>query len=451
MSGPKVVRIVTREERIAIGQRQLAELDRCTEAWQRAVAMTGVEVGETIAKTTARRTKLQTLLADDRFMELGQQVASEVAYLKSETERLREVAIQAAAESKANRLRLRENAVVLIKALKEKGRTENEPLLARLEAVRNGQGEVADMGACLAEALRELTPEKNEVMLTDVQRALAARLNEPGEVTTFNAWKVANAAPLDPRIGRIYRQLAELELAGLLPAAAVFSERLEAVEEVADIPSRNLRLDSLVLDLATAVSEAKAEMMLIEEARGLVAELSGHEELTCREMGAQLEATLTAREMSALSDRIKTAKDTLAAAHIAAAAAARRRVLLEGLAKLGYSVHEGMEGAWAEQGRIVVQKPSLPGYGVEIGGNTEGERLQVRAVAFSADRDSARDRDVETIWCGEFSKLQADLAESGGGLDIERALPVGAALLKVVPVAEEGYEQGRVEHRQLNR
>ncbi|SMF22282.1 hypothetical protein [Pseudogulbenkiania subflava] len=451
MSGPKVVRIVTREERIAIGQRQLAELDRCIEAWQRAVAMAGVEVGATIAKTTAHRTKFQTLLADDKFMELGQQVASEVAYLKSETERLQEVAIQAAAERKANRLRLRENAVVLIKALKEKGRTENEPLLARLEAVRSGQGEVTDMEVCLSEALRALTPEKNEVMLTDVQRALAARLNEPGEVTTFDAWKAANAAPLDSRIDRIYRQLAELELAGLLPAAAVFSKRLEAVEEVVDMPTRNLRLDSLVLDLATAVCEAKAEMMLIEEARGLVAELSVREEAICQEMGTQLEAALGARDITALSDRLKAAKEALTAAHIAAAAEARRRVLLEGLAKLGYSVHEGMAGAWAEKGRIVLQKPSLPGYGVEIGGNTEGERLQVRAVAFSADRDTARDRDVETIWCGEFSKLQEDLAVIGGGLDIERALLVGSTPLKVVSMTEEKYEQRRVEHHQLNR
>jgi hypothetical protein len=451
MSGPKVVRIVTREELIAIGQRQLGELDRSIEAWQRAVVMTGVEVGETIAKTTARRGELQALLAADRFMDLGNQVVSEVAYLKSETERLREVAIQAAAENKANKLQLRENAVALIKALKEKGLSEHEPLLARLEAVRKGQGEVADMGASLTEALRALMPEKNAVILSDVQRALAARLNEPGEVTTFDTWKVANAAPLDTRIDRIYQQLAELELAGLLPAVGVFSRRLEAVEEVADMSTRNLRLDSLVLDLVTAVSEAKAEMLLIEEARGLVAELSGREEPVCREIGAQLETKLAARDITALPDQIKAAKDTLADALKVAAASARRRVLLEGLAKLGYSVHEGMAGAWAEQGRIVLQKPSLPGYGVEIGGNTEGERLQVRAVAFSADRDAARDRDVETIWCGEFSKLQADLTESGGRLDIERALPVGSAQLKIVPVAEEGQEQKDVRHRKLNR
>lgn len=307
------------------------------------------------------------------------------------------------------------------------------------------------MKACLSEALRALIPEKNEVMLTDVQRALAARLNERGEVATFDAWKAANAAPRDSRIDRIYRQLAELELSGLQPAAAVFSERLEAVEEVADIPSRNLRLDSLVLDLATAVSEAKAEMMLIEEARGLVVELSGRKEQACREMGAQLEATLAARDITALPDQINAAKYTLADALKVAAASARRRVLLEGLAKLGYSVHEGMAGAWAEQGRIVLQKPSLPGYGVEIGGNTEGERLQVRAVAFSADRDTARDRDVETIWCGEFSRLQSDLAESGGGLNLERALPIGSAPLKIVSTAEDEYEEKGVGRTQLNR
>ena len=49
-------------------------------------------------------------------------------------------------------------------------------------------------------------------------------------------------------------------------------------------------------------------------------------------------------------------------------AEARRKAILNGLAQLGYEVHEGMETAWANDGQIVAKKPSLPGYGVEIGG-----------------------------------------------------------------------------------
>ena len=91
-----------------------------------------------------------------------------------------------------------------------------------------------------------------------------------------------------------------------------------------------------------------------------------------------------------------------------------------------------MEPAWATVGRVVAKKAALPGYGVEIGGNAQNGRLQVRAVALEADRDISRDKDVETIWCGEFSKLQGLLADRGDNLAIERALGVGVVPLKVV-------------------
>ncbi|MFM0336828.1 hypothetical protein [Paraburkholderia fungorum] len=114
------------------------------------------------------------------------------------------------------------------------------------------------------------------------------------------------------------------------------------------------------------------------------------------------------------------------------AAQSRRDVVLQGLAKLGYEVHEGMTTAWAKDGRVVLRKPSLPGYGVEVGGQAELSRLQVRAVALSEDRDASRDKDVETLWCGEFARLQQIVAENGNNLLIERALAVGQVPLKVI-------------------
>jgi predicted ATPase len=46
--------------------------------------------------------------------------------------------------------------------------------------------------------------------------------------------------------------------------------------------------------------------------------------------------------------------------------------------------------------------------------------------------DEARDRDAETTFCGDVTKLQARFAETGGEIFIERALPIGAAPLRVV-------------------
>jgi hypothetical protein len=114
------------------------------------------------------------------------------------------------------------------------------------------------------------------------------------------------------------------------------------------------------------------------------------------------------------------------------AALARRQAVLEGLSSLGYEVREGMATAWADKGRVVLRKTATPGYGVEVGGSADNGRLQVRAVALTANHDSQRDQDIETIWCGEFKRLQALLAAQGDDLSIEKALAVGAAPLKEV-------------------
>jgi len=108
---------------------------------------------------------------------------------------------------------------------------------------------------------------------------------------------------------------------------------------------------------------------------------------------------------------------------------------LEGLSALGYEVTEGMSTSWVEDGRVIMRSSSRPDYGVELSGNADGGRLQMRAVAFThsgSGPDPARDRDVETIWCSDVSGLQARLATLGDGLVIERALPVGATPLKPV-------------------
>ena len=128
----------------------------------------------------------------------------------------------------------------------------------------------------------------------------------------------------------------------------------------------------------------------------------------------------------------------------AAAAASRRSAILQGLAGLGYEVSEGMATAWVEKGRVVLRKTANPGYGVELAGDSQNERLQVRTIAFGipgSPRDAVRDRDMETIWCDELDRLKTLLARSGGSLEIEKALPVGTPL----KVVEDSLATGAVD------
>jgi hypothetical protein len=100
------------------------------------------------------------------------------------------------------------------------------------------------------------------------------------------------------------------------------------------------------------------------------------------------------------------------------------------LSALGYEVNEEMETLWASEGRLVVKSAARPDYGVELAGN---ERFQLRPVAFESGGrgpDASRDRDAETIWCGDVATLRERLARLGGRLEIERAQPIGAVPLK---------------------
>jgi hypothetical protein len=45
---------------------------------------------------------------------------------------------------------------------------------------------------------------------------------------------------------------------------------------------------------------------------------------------------------------------------------------------------------------------------------------------------SSRDRDIETIWCGEFERLQSLVAKDGGQLSLESAHPIGQFPLKII-------------------
>jgi hypothetical protein len=121
------------------------------------------------------------------------------------------------------------------------------------------------------------------------------------------------------------------------------------------------------------------------------------------------------------------------------AADARRRAVLGWLEKLGYEVRENMSTAWAQDGRLVVRKPKTADYGIELGASPDVSRLQVRVVGAerpSEPRDSRRDRDMETIWCSEFSQLQQLLADSGSELLMERAVEAGLQPVKTVAFSE---------------
>ncbi|MBG7251195.1 hypothetical protein GHV60_26025 [Pseudomonas aeruginosa] len=448
MSGPKVVRIVTREEAIATCERDLQRLDKALARWENQASRLAQLRDAARAAAHARRASLHALLEQERWLDVQLQVKIESEFLKRDLAEREERAIRQAAETRQQHRRLQENASALLQALDARPDAASAALRQTLHTLADGALR-DDAEALLAQGLAALASAPAEERLSEAQRELAQRLKTCETPMSLEQWRARQQqdAPHEQRLARIDRHIAELQLLQGEASAQAFLERLARAEAEQRPERRNLLLDSLVLDLAQAAREHQQQRQRLEHLQDLASEVAAlgaaeHAELLQR---AACQPDSDPQQLAELTERC----NAILTAHLQQQAAlARRQAVLQGLASLGYEVREGMATAWAQTGRVVLRKPATPGYGLEVGGKADNGRLQLRAVALNANRDSQRDRDIETLWCGEFQRLQALLAAQGGELSVERALGVGEVALKEIG-EEEQREMGVVRQRGL--
>jgi hypothetical protein len=432
MSGPKVVRVVTREERIASCTTWLARLDAATEALRADAARLGDAEGVRLASSRARREELAELVQQDRFDQADRQLPLELAFVETARRDLFERAAKAATSAREHATRQRRAATLLIRELEHKSPGQHTGLLDELRAISKGSNaDAAD--AALGKAMRLLSPAPEATRLSDAQRALAASLlPATGDVAEALRRRVDTAVQ-DRRIADLQARLSQIEVLQGLQATGMFSARLARLEAEPDDAGRSMRIDALTLEVAAAVDAIKREVALLDRARSALSEVAAaptNEELVATRQ--ELMRTISARAMHELPRIIEAALAAIGRARLRAATSARREAILSGLASLGYQVDERMSTAWVEDGRVVLKKQDGDLHGLEIASAADAERLQLRAVAFSTARSPASDIAAETTWCGDFSKLQAHLQRRSSDLSIEKAMPVGNVPLKVV-------------------
>ncbi|SEK03528.1 hypothetical protein [Achromobacter sp. NFACC18-2] len=446
MSGPKVVVLVTREQMRATADGLLKRLDQAIASWAAEGQRCGMLSDEEIAATRRRGVSLAALMETDDLVRLLEQVPDEIAFLKADVAKRQQAAADKAEQAARRERHSRHGAATALRALKTKGTAIPAELGESLEAMRAGRTQ-DNAETVLAQAFSLLAPAA-PTALSAAQEALAEGLRSFSDTTMdVQAWKAANAAlDRDPVITRLDRHIGEAAVHLGQAEAAEFSARLLALDQEANGARGRLLMDSLTLDLAGAIETACKRRAAREALQELGAELGAYSDADAAafaERASQLGADASITVMETL---VESGQALVAQAQQQHAAEARRRAVLGGLAKLGYEVHDGMETAWANDGRVVIKKPSVPGYGVEVGG--QAARMQVRVVTTDPHRDVSRDSEVESMWCGEFGQLQDLLASRGDELLIERALGVGAVPLKLVSGAQQ-TEHGTTQIRSL--
>ena len=445
MSGPKVIRIVTRDEIIALCEGHLIRLNTAVEEWLKVGRRNDMLTEVEIAATRARQAGLRRLLEQDRFLELQKAVPDEIHFLAVDQEtRLTHAAAEKAKARSAQR-QTEAAAIAVLKALEQKGVSVPDDLRSSLQEAATGHAEGA---AAISKAFTLLSTEKTSAV-SDHQRELAERHKDKDDRLTFNDWLAANSpAGDDEELTRLNLRVAELAVILGEWATAEFETRLRRLFSDEPLPNRELLVDSLELDLVQAVTKAREREALQLRLRMLADQLSALNLETSKQVSLSIAAQID--EPSNLLIKLeREAQVALDQAREEAAAQSRRQAVLEGLAKLGYQVTESLETAWVQNGRVVIKRASQPGYGVELSGKIDSGRVQMRTVAVrnpGSSVDSARDTDAETIFCSDVATLQKRLGEAGGDLFIERALPVGSTPLKIVTEASDARSDEAPHH-----
>lgn len=445
MSGPKVVRIVTLEEMTATSKGHLARLDQSIKQWQKAMDKLNETDKKFYETIIAKRKTFDQMLEEQRFSDIQRLVPIEITSLSDDIAQRRQLKVAAKSQQAIEEKQAKENIKALINLLNNKQVVLNDQFNNELQQAIKGkyQGNVNQL---LTKAFNLLTP-KNTKELSEKQQALLDRMVVDDTTQTFASWLEQQNIELqkDPYIQKIEHYLAELSLEQK-EVYDVFIERLNNIEQELQPNRKKLLLDSIILDLAQAVNEAKERGVLQAQLELLIAEL---QQKTTEPLDFDFNKldTMSVNELKILIDNCE---HTLAKITEKTEAMYRQQVILQGLASLGYEVRHGMDTQWAKDGRLVLRNPSTLGYGIELAANAEVARMQVRAVKLTSENNQQRDSDIETLWCSDFTKLQQWLAKQGSDLIIEKALPVGAVPLKSVISEEIDSLQKTTEQKTLS-
>ena len=439
MSGPKVVRVVTKQEIMARALRRIDAVQEAIERW-RIFASSCNGLTDNDEKAIQKRFRnLLKMFEQERFQDVQRQSKIEIDSLQADLDRIREEAIAKAEHERCVRRRLQYSAETLIKTLEIAERPIPLDLLCiPSSAISATETDLVAMNSIMSRILTEYTLSIVEnTKMTPLQKELSQKLTEGEKFQTLADWKSQydrdlKAVESDSRLDKI---LAEIEAFESKETLQPFIDRVTLIAKETSSIHRSLLMDSLILDLVAHTHAQKEKEKILVSMQEIRCELRRLTSKPAKDLEASLTKAINSKDISSSKSLCDKGTSLVKDETRSLAGASRRKAILKGLTELGYEVKEDMLTAWAKNGRIVIKKPHEKGYGVELGAVEDVERVQIQLVSLEQSNGTskaAQDLDRETIWCSEFSDLRTILENSGTTLHIEKALPVGSRPLKQV-------------------
>lgn len=435
MSGPKIISIVTVEEVIQICNVWLTRVDAEMNRWTEVGRRNDVISPDDEAENTKRRNKLSELLNSGQYVAVQKQAPLLIQRLQLDLDQRLEQAAQSRAAQQRMTRSLSITASSLLRRAASTGAALPVEVTEVLTAATGGQHrDDQETEQAISRAILLLAEDGEGATGFS---PVGQQLIEDAAPESLHAWIIrTNAATdSDPRLAKADSMMARIRTLDASVSLQGFSARIQEIERQADAPDRGLRLDALCLDLKRLLDNSeqrnKVELQLTE--LKMEAEATGaFPELQAQFLHAvELASSGDLQNAAAWAGQIRELMDVRSRQN---SAAQKRQTLIRGLEQLGYSVNSGMLPVWSSKKRLIVGKNKNSETGVEISGDLESGKCQVRPVAFEnrGVRSPANDRDEETRWCSDLEEMQKQLASQGVALKIEASTPVGAAPLKVV-------------------
>ena len=443
MSGPKVIRIVTEEEKRAICETQIASLTSAVHSLISFLEDNGLATDDIKRKYEEKLSYYEEFASLDNYRRIPVLVQREVEYIQSEKEGFEKVLVSQAAK-KARTIRNLAESIKTLHMLSQNvnARMDNEISLSHSQINRLSEGEIETVKQKVALELSKLSSinknNQNGIQLSDEQKELRNRLRNNESVQNFNKWALFENA--NAEANRFDLALAELDTVGLSENAK--SKILTRLDDsyAEDSPSRRkLKLDSLMIEIAQAVRNQRNKNTLLEKLNSIKQELLVINSAEATKIKLQIDKAISTGDVHIFQNMLDTTKDKVSDIIKAASTAKGKEALINALSSLGYQIIEGMQTAVVENGQLIVKKPMQDTYGVQIQQIMSSGKFQLRMVSATPDnqRSVCEDESEETAWCSDLSHIQKSLSDSGVELEIIKALDPGATPVQHSEIMEE--------------
>lgn len=449
MSGPKVISIVSLEEIIETCQIWLARVDAEIEEWSTIGRRNSVITKADEVAVRESSEMLLRMLESGQYVQLQKEAPILINRLQTDMDqRLEKAAASHVVQQQITRS-LRITASTLMQKAANSGIELPREVLVVLDQVSHGKCEdVAAIELAISQTMSLTDSSSKNVPLQSqvIQDIIAGAKTE-----SLDDWirrsgmsmptekRVLSAEKLISQIGAIDEQFAEND----------YRMRLFDLDAMTESTQRVLKLDALCLELKRLLEETTrwtaAQKDLVELSKE--AEVTG-DVSRLKTQFAEFSKLRQSGDINAAEALINQLRQTLDTLSLERSAEKKRSALVQGLSELGYTVNLEMTKVWADARQLVIRNAEDPTKGIELSGDFEAGKCQVRVVAFDGDgiRDANQDRIAEEQWCGSLASLQSRLADLGASLKVEKATAAGAVPLKVVKrFWDSDFSTGRAE------